>query len=280
MQIRVATYNIHKGLHRSFFDWLVGGNGLKKQVRIHQLAEQLRPLHVDVLCLQEVQGRHDRHAIRYADWPPQGQHDVLSQTLEMQAVYGKNADYLHGDHGNACLSRWPFLESQNYRLSDHALEQRGMLHSVLDVQGIAVHCFVVHFGLFAISRRRQLQALINEVMRSVPKAAPLLIAGDFNDWTNRLSATLYDRLGVMDVYHTQAARPWDDLSRGVRQHFKLQPLQRVARTFPSALPWLRLDRIYQRGFAVQTVQVLAGPQWARLSDHAPLLADLTLLACV
>ena len=30
-------------------------------------------------------------------------------------------------------------------------------------------------------------------------------------------------------------------------------------------------------FAVETAQVLRGLSWARLSDHAPVVADLTLL---
>jgi endonuclease/exonuclease/phosphatase family metal-dependent hydrolase len=47
-----------------------------------------------------------------------------------------------------------------------------------------------------------------------------------------------------------------------------------ARTFPAFLPWLRLDRIYVRGFQVKSAQVLHGAQWAKLSDHAPILASL------
>jgi endonuclease/exonuclease/phosphatase family metal-dependent hydrolase len=51
-------------------------------------------------------------------------------------------------------------------------------------------------------------------------------------------------------------------------------LQVPARTFPALIPWLRLDRIYVRGFAVHDAQVLHGAQWARLSDHAPIVASL------
>ncbi|HEX2519542.1 MAG TPA: endonuclease, partial [Castellaniella sp.] len=45
---------------------------------------------------------------------------------------------------------------------------------------------------------------------------------------------------------------------------------------PSIFPWLRLDRIYQRGFAVRRARVLHGAPWKRLSDHAPLVAELEL----
>jgi len=49
---------------------------------------------------------------------------------------------------------------------------------------------------------------------------------------------------------------------------------RTPRTFPALVPWLRMDRIYLRGFEVTQAKVLRGPEWARLSDHSPLLADL------
>jgi endonuclease/exonuclease/phosphatase family metal-dependent hydrolase len=37
-----------------------------------------------------------------------------------------------------------------------------------------------------------------------------------------------------------------------------------------------MDRIYQRGFDVRDAQVLRGREWAKLSDHSPLVTDLTL----
>jgi endonuclease/exonuclease/phosphatase family metal-dependent hydrolase len=277
MSLRIATYNIHKGIHRSLFAWReVLRTGFKKQLRVHSLGDALTHLNLDLLFLQEVQGRHDRHAIRYADWPPLGQHDVLAQSLGLRAVYGKNADYLHGDHGNALLTHLPVAHLANHRLSDHALEQRGLLHCSVEYQGATIHCFVAHLGLFAGGRHRQTQALIREVERSVPPDAPLIIAGDFNDWRNHLSHHLHAALNVVDVYESQPDF-LDTVSDQLRTQLKLNTKRRAARTFPSVWPWLRLDRIYQRGFSVQSVQVLSGPQWAHLSDHAPLLAELALL---
>ena len=48
----------------------------------------------------------------------------------------------------------------------------------------------------------------------------------------------------------------------------------LARTFPSFAPWLTLDRIYVRGLRVNGVRVPRGIEWARRSDHAPLIAEL------
>lgn len=47
-----------------------------------------------------------------------------------------------------------------------------------------------------------------------------------------------------------------------------------ARSFPSWLPLLRLDRIYIRGFEVKQVEVHSGAQFLKLSDHAILTASL------
>jgi endonuclease/exonuclease/phosphatase family metal-dependent hydrolase len=54
------------------------------------------------------------------------------------------------------------------------------------------------------------------------------------------------------------------------------PRVKPARTFPAGMPWLRLDRIYVRGFEVGKAEVMRGRMWARLSDHAPLVATLRL----
>jgi endonuclease/exonuclease/phosphatase family metal-dependent hydrolase len=247
-QLRVATYNIHKGVIRDLF-------GLRRVASVHELRARLHELDADLIFLQEVQGKNDRHASRFDEWPgePQDQFLARSPTLRhtFESAYGRNASYLHGHHGNALLSRFPIMRRENRDFSDHALEKRGVLHCVVRVGRRNVHCFVIHFGLFARSRERQADALVDWIVREVPERAPLLIAGDFNDWRDRLTRRLVEALQVDEVMGS-------------------------ARTFPALVPWLRMDRIYQRGFALHGADVLRGPTWARLSDHAPLVADLEL----
>jgi endonuclease/exonuclease/phosphatase family metal-dependent hydrolase len=261
MNLRVASYNIHKGVWRELF-------GLRQMSRIHELRDRLHDLHADLIFLQEVQGRNDRHAKRFEQWPAQAQDEFLAQAPATyaghipgpayQAGYGRNANYLHGHHGNALLSRHEVLSKENRDFSDHALEKRGVLHCVIAFEGVAVHCFVVHFGLLAKSRQRQAQALVQWIAEVTPPDAPLLIAGDFNDWRNHLSAIITSTLGAQEVFSQSRNSP------------------RPARTFPALVPWLAMDRIYQRGFKVEQAKVLRGPLWARLSDHSPVVADLTL----
>ncbi len=45
-----------------------------------------------------------------------------------------------------------------------------------------VHIVVVHLGLLPGSRVRQIQQLHQFIEREVPAGAPVVVAGDFNDW--------------------------------------------------------------------------------------------------
>jgi endonuclease/exonuclease/phosphatase family metal-dependent hydrolase len=263
MKIRIATYNIHKGVS-SF------GN----KPRVVALKQALAAMQANVYFLQEVQGRHDLLAARHAGlWPGQAQHEFLAGDSH-QAVYGMNAVYDHGHHGNALLSNLPIASSRNQDVSDHKYESRGILHCLIHLDTQPVHCYVIHLGLFAGGRRRQAEALIEAVLDSAPPGAPVIIAGDFNDWGNHLSEALRSRLGVTEVFDERV--PSVGMGSFLRRLRGLNAKIQPARTFPAMLPFLQLDRIYVRGFSIESADVLKGALWARLSDHAPILATLQL----
>ena len=234
--LRIATYNIHKGVSA----WALRN-------RIHDLRIGLASLEADFIFLQEVQELNTRNQSRFADWPAEAQTQFLACD-DYHCIYGGNAYYEHGHHGNAVLSRHAFLESANHDISDHRFERRGLLHAVLNVEGRALHVVNFHFGLFAGGRQRQAQALVELVNHTVPADAALIIAGDSNDWGRRLSPLLFHELKVVSAPSLL--------------------------TYPALLPCLALDRIYVRGFKVLNAQVPRGLRWSRLSDHLPLVADL------
>ena len=268
MKIRVASYNIHKGMPT------VG-----TRPRVHALKAAIAKLDADLVFLQEVQGRHDLHALRHgAHWPNAAQHDFLASD-QHGAAYGANAIYEHGHHGNALLSNLPILKSQNQDISDHAYESRGILHCVLHapLRDQEIHCYVVHFGLFPGGRQRQSEALIEAVKASAGIDAPVVIAGDFNDWGDHLGDHLRVALDVCEVFEAPNPAQASTLSERLRRRRGVDALHKPARTFPAALPMLRLDRIYVRGFQVNAAEVMHGLHWARLSDHAPIVAEIELL---
>ena len=244
--LRICTYNIHKGFSQ-----------FNRRLAIHDLRDRLRLLGADVVFLQEVQGLHLRHAQRHADWPGQPQHEFLARDVWQQTAYGGNAIYDHGHHGNAILSRYPIAHAHNQDVTHLRFERRGLLHCVIDVPGFAqaLHCVCVHLSLFARSRRRQMDALSVYLEAIAPPEAPLIVAGDFNDWRNEAETRLAERLGLREVI--------GDLQSG-----------RPGRSFPARRPMLRLDRIYVRGFSIEHAEIHLGQPWASLSDHAPLSARL------
>jgi len=236
--LRVATYNIHKG---------VQGLGPARRLEIHNLGHAIEQLDADIVCLQEVRKEHRLGRKHFTRWPDMPQADFL-RPEGFVAVYRTNAITRHGEHGNALLSRWPVVGHQHEDMSDHRLEQRGLLHVQLAVDQREVHVIVVHLGLLAGSRLRQVRQLFDFVQREVPAHAPLVVAGDFNDWARRLDRPL--------------------AHMGLRCHHGLP-----TPTFPSRMPMVQLDRIYARGLQPLSSHTPHGPVWARMSDHLPLTAE-------
>jgi endonuclease/exonuclease/phosphatase family metal-dependent hydrolase len=251
-RLRVATYNIHKG---------VRGLGPGKRLEIHNLGLGVEALDADLVCLQEVRLFHHREARRFQrthfSWPEQGQADFLAPE-GYEAAYRTNAITRHGEHGNALLSRWPIGDIGHHDVSDHRFEQRGLLHVPVQWRGVEVHVIVVHFGLIHASRLRQAERLAAYIRQEVPARAPLLVAGDFNDWGERLDPAMAEG----GLQRARGASPPSE--------------PRALLTYPSSMPLFALDRVYSRGLRCCSLTVPRGAIWSRMSDHLPLLAELEL----
>ena len=243
--LRIATFNTHKGFTH-----------FNARFVLQSQRELLRKLHADVIFLQEVQDVHTKHSKRFEAWSTSGQVEYLSDTIWSDYAYGKNSVYPAGHHGNALLSKFPIINSTNHDISAHSVEQRGMLHSEINVTGwdTPLHAICIHLGLFAHWRRQQLDAVAKYIEQHVPADAPLIIAGDFNDWSTRAGNVFAQRLQVREVFEHHTGK--------------------LARSFPAWLPMLRMDRIYARGFDVKHVQVHSGTHFLKVSDHAILSATL------
>ncbi len=241
--LRVLSLNAHKGF--TFFN---------RRFVLRELREAVRAVAADLVFVQEVIGSHAHHAKRHKDWPATPQYEYLADTLWSDHAYGRNAVYPHGDHGNALLSRYPIRSHRNHDVSSGGNEARGFLHCVLDVSGAMVHAICVHLGLFERERRHQLDLLCRLIEREVPADAPLVVAGDFNDWRERAHECLSKGAGLRDVFVSATGR--------------------AARTFPARWPLLALDRIYVRNAHASQPLVLGRKPWSHLSDHAPLAAEL------
>ncbi|MEQ1622214.1 MAG: endonuclease/exonuclease/phosphatase family protein [Methylococcales bacterium] len=246
-RLKILTYNLHKGFNAS-----------NRRFVLHQIKEALVDTNADVLLLQEMQGEHQKHQRKIIDWPICSHSEFIAEGWWPFYVYGKNVTHSDGHHGNAILSKYPIESWENINVSPYSWASRSLLHAVirLPISELPVHVVCLHFGLTGAERDRQTQQLCERIDSHVPHDAPLIVAGDFNDWRGRVERHFHEQLGLQEVFQ--------------------QTHGRYARTFPCWLPILTMDRIYYRGLSLYTCDRLAHSPWPVLSDHAPLTASFTL----
>ncbi len=243
--LRILSYNVHKGFCAA-----------NRRFLLDEIREGIRAVDAELVFLQEVVGENQLHAENVSDWIDESQFEYLADKVWPHYAYGRNAVYQHGHHGNAILSKWHIISSRNFDVSHYAKSQRGLLLTVIE-PGIYLVC--LHLGLLGWERRRQFRQLCSMLEREVPSDAPLIIAGDFNDWGLSLHRR-FKKAGLSEVFSQFTGRP--------------------ARSFPAKRPLLQLDRIYYRGFNTVDARVLKGEPWESLSDHCGLFAELQLQQAV
>ncbi|MDN6860430.1 endonuclease/exonuclease/phosphatase family protein [Pseudomonas sp. CAN2814] len=241
--LRVLTVNTHKGF-----------NAFNRRFILPELREAVRATAADLVFLQEVHGEHQLHAERQPGWPKGPQYEFLADSMWPAFAYGRNAVYPEGHHGNALLSRLPIIQWDNRDISVAGTEERGLLHAQIELpDGRELHAVCVHLGLHEAQRQSQLQ-LLCKLVGELPAAAPVVVAGDFNDWRCKAGGILAG-CGLQAAFAASGGTP---------------------RSFPARWPLLRLDRIYVRHLKVTLSEVLNRKPWPHLSDHLPLLAEVSL----
>lgn len=245
--LKLLTYNIHKGF-----------NITNRRFVLHQIRDILRSTDADVAFLQEIHGEHHGHKAGRKDWPDVSQYEFLADQVWSHHAYGKNAIYDSGHHGNAILSKFPFVAWENLNVSLLKRASRSLLHGVLEIPGtgVQVHVICVHLDQIRLIRNHQMKRLAHRIQETIPADAPLIVAGDFNDWGDHVSRFLFAEPGMREVH--------------------LALYGRYAMTYPSGWPLLPLDRIYYRNLEVLNCRCVSGHAWNALSDHMPLYAEFQL----
>lgn len=229
--LRVLTYNIHHG------------EGVDGKLDLQRIAKVIRESQADLVALQEVDVRVKRSGFR-------DQAFELSQMTGLKMAFGGNIELQGGRYGNAILSRYPILESQNTRLPnvDNG-EQRGVLSARIQVPGNRppLRFLATHFDHRREERERVLSAqAVNQIADRDPRQATLL-AGDLN--------AISDSRPLVELF-----KLWTNTT--------IEPLA----TIPVGAPQRQIDFILYRPaseFRVLEVKVL---DEAIASDHRAFLA--------
>lgn len=233
--LRILTYNVRHGTD-------ILGRG-----RRTAQAAVIRESGADVVFLQEVD-----HGTRRG-----GGTDLAGELAALSGLphhaFRSNRRHTGGDFGNAILARWPLLGVVNHpvpvpggRAAELLREGRAVLEATTDVDGHPVRLLCAHFGFLPgepLAGARLAARLIDAW------DGPIVFGGDLNEPLHEAPC------------HRLLRGRLTDAARAVR---------RVAPSFPSPWPRLRLDYLYVRGLRVRDARVL--PTTA--SDHRPLLVEV------
>lgn len=234
-RIRIATYNIHKGL------------GLDGRRRIERIARVLASIDADIVALQEVIS-HENGTIQ------DHQAGYLANRFGYYLAIGETRKHRGGAYGNVTLSRWEFKQVRHVDLSVSGREERGVLRTDLSVGRHLLHIFNVHLGTAIRERRQQAVRLMdNDLLKAIDITGPRIVLGDFNEWVHGLvTRTLTAEFHLTDL----------------RRHL------RGMRAYPSILPLLHLDHVYfDHHLKVDKAHFHRSRLSLIASDHLPLVAD-------
>ena len=237
MQIRVASYNIHKCI-----------GGVDRRYRPERIIEVLGHYSPDIVLLQEVDDGVPRSR-------RERQIDVLAKALGYGHVaFQANVSLREGAYGNGILSRFAIREAHDVDLTIPLKKRRQALLVKLNLSPTSRHhtmgVVCTHLGLASFERRLQLRRLLAfPPLHRIHHDTPVILGGDLNDVWSNLGKRLLHPAG-----YQAAAGPLS--------------------TFPAFAPVRALDAIYWRGsLAVRLAFVGHTRVVTQASDHRPVVVD-------
>ena len=241
MNLRVITLNTRHGeVEKGIID------GIKQ-------ASEIKKYNPDIILLQEVDMYTDR----------------VSQIDELQifknvtgleyTTFGSNIDFENGGYGNAILSKYPILKSENYINTKFIKENRGFLYVEISINGKKIEIFNTHFPVRE-NERLEFAKHINRIVEN-KKSTEMIIGGDFN-------------LGLAPiakhVYEVHNKEKYDELEE-LKKNFKDASFKE--NTYPVESTEGQLDKIMYKGsLTLKEVKRLDD----KISDHYPVMADFEL----
>lgn len=233
--MRLLSYNIHKGI-----------GGRDRRYRIDRIIQVIEAENPDLICLQEVARNSRRSWYHNQPW-------VLANYFGSAAhLYQPNVHLKSGGYGNLVLSRWPFSTHHQISLRVNRKKPRGAQLVTVETPEGGLHLVNWHLGLAEKERRWQVTHVLEHHLFREAAHLPTIIAGDYNDWRNRLAGFALEGFGFEQI---------------------TAPPSRF-RSFPAYLAVGALDKVFSRGdIHIVRALVVRTPLAKRASDHLPLVVD-------
>ncbi|MGE5629631.1 MAG: endonuclease/exonuclease/phosphatase family protein [Caulobacteraceae bacterium] len=162
--LKVMTYNIHRGINR------------RNKLDIDGIVDTIKSADPDIVALQEV----ERFSVRTRF---QDQVKLIADKLSMNYAYGKSINIISGQFGNAILSKYPIEEYEVVKLPS-VKENRTLLKAVVSVSGTKITVYNTHLGLNQYEREEQ----VTEIKKIIGNNKRFILAGDFNSSVDKLGA--------------------------------------------------------------------------------------------
>ena len=234
VDLTIVTYNINHG---------EGIDGLYSSIRIARTLEQYEP---DLVALQEVDMGTNRVNQDL-------QVEIIAKHLEMFYLFGKTVNYIGGEYGNAILSKYPIISSQNSDISPHnAPEKRRLLRATIDLGFKTLKFYSTKFGIMDDEIIYNSQRIGKFIKRMEPND-PVIFGGDFGvkPYSLLLKDLMYSMIDLGTRFNNQST------------------------TYPTMLMSRRLDYILINKYVEPVEYLIPLDSLSTISsDHLPIVAKV------
>jgi len=178
------------------------------------------------------------------------------------SCFGSNIVYKEGWYGNAILSRYPIVSSENYisNGTEYSKETKGMLHAEINVNGKYINVFNTHLPVYDKERIFLTKSIVNMMKRN-DISGDMILGGDLN-------------LGVIPLgnhrYDIENCKSYEEFEN-IKTMFESPDF--TDNTWPTSNPIASIDKIMHSGnIKLNEIKRLN----VEISDHYPVFAEFTI----